>query len=241
MQESLLAVHNQRHTYEPAQPVTAWLHAIARYKLVDLLRRRGRRDLLHDSMDDVPELPAAEDREAAAVAMHALYGIRPTLAQDAALSMFWWKLAFVAAVAAAGVAAVRRLARPGAALARLPWLLIAPVAVLWLLAAAEFTGAAPADRSALVLGQTWQVCAFRIAGLSLPAFVALLWAMRGLAPTKLRLAGAAAGLCAGGVGALAYSVHCPELAASFIGVWYVIGMLIPAVAGALIGPRVLRW
>ena len=65
VQECLIAVHNQRHTYEPAQPVTAWLYAIARYKLVDLLRRHGRRDLLHDSMDDVPELPAAEDREAA--------------------------------------------------------------------------------------------------------------------------------------------------------------------------------
>ena len=178
---------------------------------------------------------------AAAVAMHALYGISPTLAQDAALSMFWWKLAFVAIVAAAGVAAVRRLARPGAALARLPWLLIAPVAVLWLLAAAELTGATSADRAPLILGQTWQVCSFRIAVLSLPVFAALLWAMRGLAPTKLRLAGAAAGLCAGGVGALAYSFHCPELAASFLGIWYVIGMLIPAAVGALIGPLLLRW
>jgi len=43
LQEILLAVHNQRHSYDPAQPLTAWLHAIARYKLVDCLRRRGRR------------------------------------------------------------------------------------------------------------------------------------------------------------------------------------------------------
>ena len=33
MQETLLAVHNQRHTYDAAQPLTAWVHAIARYKL----------------------------------------------------------------------------------------------------------------------------------------------------------------------------------------------------------------
>ena len=39
VQESLLAVHNQRHTYDPGQPVSAWVQAIARYKLVDLLRR----------------------------------------------------------------------------------------------------------------------------------------------------------------------------------------------------------
>jgi RNA polymerase sigma-70 factor (ECF subfamily) len=52
VQETLIAVHNQRHTYDPALPLTAWLHAIAKYKLIDLLRRRGRREALHDSIDD---------------------------------------------------------------------------------------------------------------------------------------------------------------------------------------------
>ena len=41
VQETLLAIHNQRHTYDPDQPVTAWAHAIARYKLIDWLRRHG--------------------------------------------------------------------------------------------------------------------------------------------------------------------------------------------------------
>ncbi len=64
VQETLLAVHNQRHTYDPSQPVTAWLHAIARYKLVDLLRRRARSDALHDPIDDVDEfLLVADARE----------------------------------------------------------------------------------------------------------------------------------------------------------------------------------
>jgi RNA polymerase sigma-70 factor (ECF subfamily) len=65
VQETLLAVHNQRHTYAPGEPLTAWLHAIAKYKLVDLLRRRARRDLLNDPLEDVPELLAAADDEAA--------------------------------------------------------------------------------------------------------------------------------------------------------------------------------
>src|ERR1039458_9075126 len=51
VQESLLAVHNQRHTYDAGQPLTAWVHAIAKYKLVDLLRRRAKRDLLTDPLD----------------------------------------------------------------------------------------------------------------------------------------------------------------------------------------------
>jgi len=67
VQETLLAVHNQRHTYDPAQPVTAWLHAIARYKLVDLLRRRAVHEARTDALDDVDEFVfAVDDRSAEA-------------------------------------------------------------------------------------------------------------------------------------------------------------------------------
>ena len=52
VQECLLAMHNQRHTYQPDQPLTAWVHAIARYKMIDLLRARAGREALHDPLDD---------------------------------------------------------------------------------------------------------------------------------------------------------------------------------------------
>lgn len=65
VQESLLAVHNQRHTYDAGQPLTAWAHAIARYKLVDFLRRSGSLGLVTDSLDDAAELLQAADHEAA--------------------------------------------------------------------------------------------------------------------------------------------------------------------------------
>jgi hypothetical protein len=74
-----------------------------------------------------------------------------------------------------------------------------------------------------------------------PLFVALVWALKGLAPTRLRLTGAAAGFAAGSLGALAYSLHCPELAAPFIGIWYLLGITICAILGAWVGPRLLRW
>jgi RNA polymerase sigma-70 factor (ECF subfamily) len=64
VQETLLAVHNQRHTYDRSQPLTAWLHAIARYKLVDFFRRRGRTEALHDPLDDDSDLLAHSDHEA---------------------------------------------------------------------------------------------------------------------------------------------------------------------------------
>ncbi|MCI3951903.1 MAG: polymerase, sigma subunit, family [Burkholderiales bacterium] len=65
VQETLLAIHNQRHTYDAGQPLTVWVHAIARYKLIDLLRRRAGRDALNDPLDDEQDLLASSDSEAA--------------------------------------------------------------------------------------------------------------------------------------------------------------------------------
>ena len=52
VQECLLAMHNQRHTYQPDQPLTAWVQAIARYKMIDLLRSKSVREALHDPLED---------------------------------------------------------------------------------------------------------------------------------------------------------------------------------------------
>ena len=60
--------------------------------------------------------------------------------------------------------------------------------------------------------------------------------MRRLLPLIL-----AAGLLSGTTAALVYCLHCPEMAAPFIGFWYLLGMLIPALAGALLSHRLLRW
>lgn len=55
VQETLLALHLHRGTYDPSLTVSAWAVAIARHKLVDLWRRHGRRHSLHDTLDDVDE------------------------------------------------------------------------------------------------------------------------------------------------------------------------------------------
>ena len=39
VQEALIAIHTRRHTYDPSEPLTPWVHAVARYKLVDHLRQ----------------------------------------------------------------------------------------------------------------------------------------------------------------------------------------------------------
>ena len=68
VQEVLLAIHNQRHTYHARLPLTVWVHAIARYKVIDWLRRRSRHDLLNDPLDECEELFAAPDDTGAAEA-----------------------------------------------------------------------------------------------------------------------------------------------------------------------------
>ena len=65
VQEVLIAVHNQRHTYQSDQPLTAWVHAIARYKLIDMLRAHSSRGALNDPLDDELEVFAVSDTDAA--------------------------------------------------------------------------------------------------------------------------------------------------------------------------------
>lgn len=67
VQETLIAVHTRRATYDRDRPFTVWLYAIARYKLVDHIRRSKRRSSV--SLDDVPEaFLAAEEAEPASTA-----------------------------------------------------------------------------------------------------------------------------------------------------------------------------
>lgn len=65
LQEALLAVHNQRHTYDPEQPLSAWVQAIARYKLADLWRRRAGHERLTDPLDEDLDLFSTADADAA--------------------------------------------------------------------------------------------------------------------------------------------------------------------------------
>ncbi len=168
-------------------------------------------------------------------------GPNPDLATIARLPMFWVRAVFAASVAATAFVALARLARPGVPLGRASFAMAMPVLAMWLLAAAVLAVAEPMMRSALVLGSTWQICPLNITLASIPPLIALLWAMRGFAPTRPLLAGATAGRLAGGIGALVYTLHCPELEAPFLGVWYVLGMAIPAAIGAMLGPRILKW
>lgn len=167
--------------------------------------------------------------------------IRADLADVAATPLFWAKVALPLSVLLGALWTTTRLGRPGVAPGA-SWLGAGvPFAAIWMAALCVLVQTPAGERAAAVLGQTWRVCPFNIATLSMPVFIAVFWALRGLAPTRLALAGAIGGLLSGTVATLAYCLHCPEMGVAFWGVWYVLGMLVPTAIGALLGPRLLRW
>lgn len=153
----------------------------------------------------------------------------------------WLKLAYAAVLGAAAWPWLWRLARPGADPGRVPRSLLWAGPLVAVAGLAALWAAAPGQRVDAVLGSTWAVCPRNVLLLSLPTLAGLLWALRGLAPTRPRLAGAVAGLVAGAAGAAAYGLSCPEPSLAFVAVWYSAGVMTAVALGAALGPRVLRW
>ena len=72
-------------------------------------------------------------------------------------------------------------------------------------------------------------------------FAAVIWAVCQAAPTNLTRAGALAGLTAGGISAMAYAFHCTDDSVPFVVLWYGGTIAACTLAGAYLGPRLLRW
>lgn len=177
-----------------------------------------------------------------AVAMMILtLGLRPDFPGAMGNFSFWMKAVYTASLALVAVGATLHMARPDAGRARWLWLFALPLGGLALLSVGELMRT-PGDLwMPMWLGSSWRQCSMRVVVLALPVFLGLLWAFRALAPTRLTLAGSAAGLAAGAVAATIYGFHCPEVSATFVLTWYTLGILGAAAMGALVGPRVLRW
>lgn len=168
-------------------------------------------------------------------------GMRPDLDEAMTGYPFWMKWGYTLSCTGLALAAILHVARPDAGRARWAWVLAVPFALMLVLAAQELATTPSSGWMPLWLGNSWRECSSRVALLSLPVFGGLLWAFRALAPTQLRMAGAAAGLGAGACAATIYGLHCPEVSATFVATWYTLGMVLSAGIGALVGPRLMRW
>ncbi|TPG52170.1 DUF1109 domain-containing protein [Sphingomonas glacialis] len=170
-----------------------------------------------------------------------MMGVRPDIGVAMHGFPFWMKWGYTVSLSAVAIVMTAQLARPDSGRLRWLWLMAIPVLLLASVGIMELIRTPPGDWLAMWLGDSWMVCPWRVLALAMPIFVGLLWSFRKLAPTRLRAAGAAAGLAAGAFAATVYCVHCPEVSAIFVLTWYSLGILLAASLGALLGPRLLRW
>jgi hypothetical protein len=178
---------------------------------------------------------------ASVIAMVLWLGIRSDLMQAAATRAYWMKFFYTALLAIFAFWATGRLARPGS---RADWAFAGIGGVFLILlgmAAMRLMRAPPGARMPLIMGHSAHICPWRIVILSLPIFFGAFWSLRALAPTRLILAGAVAGLASGALGAWIYAFHCDESAAPFVLTFYTLGIACLGAAGAAIARPLLRW
>ena len=177
----------------------------------------------------------------ALLALFLWLGLGPDMAAAVTSFPFWMKLGYTTSLAAISIGIAWRLAHPESRPDRWYLLLLLPLAVMAGLAAYEIAASEASKWRSLLMGMSAAKCSPRILLISAPVFAGMIWSYRRFAPTRLRLAGAAAGLAAGAIGAAAYALYCREVAASFVLVWYTLGIALTSLAGAILGPRLLRW
>ena len=167
-------------------------------------------------------------------------GLRP-LGTAVRLPSFWMKGVYTALLAVAAWTLAARLSRPAGRVSG-PVIAIAAILLLMMsMGAMELTRIPAADRVKVWLGGSWKECSFNILALSIPFLMLGAIVVRRLAPTRLVATGAALGLMAGAAAATVYGLHCDERSAAFTATWYTLGIGLAGGAGALLGPRVLRW
>jgi hypothetical protein len=174
----------------------------------------------------------------AAIAI-AWFGVIP--AQMFATAVPWTKMAYTGALALAAGWLTARLSRPAAPIAQPRRVTVLVLLSMALVGSVSLASTPAGTRMDAVFGESWWTCPWSVLALSVPALAASLWAVRGLAPTRLRAAGFAAGLLAGSVGAFGYSLSCPEASPAFVAIWYTLGIAFTGAVGAALGRRVLRW
>jgi hypothetical protein len=170
-----------------------------------------------------------------------IFNFRPDFFQALKLPFFWIKLCFPLILLIVAFQQITQLAKPGNPKTDFFWELIVPILVIWTLAILSIMSPDSPNVERLINRESGQVCSLIVAALSIPIFTVIFWILRDMAPTRPGLIGFMAGLFSGGFAACIYALSCTEMSPVFIGIWYLIGILIPAFVGALVGKTLLKW
>lgn len=172
----------------------------------------------------------------------ALGQMRPDMHVAMTLPGFWWKLASLALLTAMALTTALKSfnpvdsPRPG--LRRFAWVVIAALALGWLIDAANAGKVGLPDRLMWRLGVE---CVVAMVVLSIPPLIALAMLMRRGAPTDQKGSSLAVGVASAAWGALVFVLNCPQDDPFYIAVWYPVGCGLVALAARLVLPRFTRW
>ncbi len=168
-------------------------------------------------------------------------GIRADLNDTRALLFLLLKLVFAVAVIVSGSLYLVRLARPGGEVrAKSAWA-VWPIIGVMLIALISLAIAPVWHWRTMAMGSEWLECIISIPLIAIVPFAVVVWAVRRMAPTDLVRTGALVGLISGGISAMGYALHCTDDSLPFIALWYGGAIALCTLAGAVLGPRLLRW
>jgi hypothetical protein len=171
----------------------------------------------------------------------AIFGLRPHLFALLGEPRIFFKIGLNILLAVLSCRLALRLATPGARLRGVAFSLAVVPALLAAAVVAEFLCVQQNLWGERMIGANAAFCLKTIPLLAAAPLTGTLLALRQGAPENPGLAGAAAGLFAGAIGAALYATHCPDDSPLFVAAWYSVAICFVVIAGALVGRRLLRW
>lgn len=168
-------------------------------------------------------------------------GIRKNMADMIETPRVLFKLSLTLLLAVTATRLAFRIGKPGLSLRSATLSLILPLAIALIGMAAELFVVPKSDWSSSMMGHYSAFCLLFVPTLSIAPLAAILYSILQGAPENPGLAGAVAGLAAGGIAAAIYAWHCPDDSPLFLATWYSIAVMIATAAGFLLGRRMLRW
>ncbi|MDP2358948.1 MAG: DUF1109 domain-containing protein [Beijerinckiaceae bacterium] len=169
-----------------------------------------------------------------------LFNLRADLAGSGAWPTLR-KLAVTLLLLGAGARGATLLMQPDARLRDALIWLAAPIAAILTLIGVDVALNGNANLGARAMGATALQCLASVSLLSLAPLAAFLYGLREGATTRPDIAGALAGVAAGGIAASLYALHCTDDGPLFVGVWYGLAIMLVGAAGWFAGRRILQW
>ena len=186
-------------------------------------------------------MAAAAAAVIAALVFFLTIGPRPDIMIAMHTMRFLAKFVFTLVLAITAFGLIRALSTPGASTVKAAaWMLAAPLLVAVAVALELFMVPEPMWSTRMV-GSNMMICMGFIPLIGIGPLAIFLWMLRYGAPTRPMLAGAVAGLLAGGLAATFYAAHCVDDSPLFVATWYTLAIAVLAGLGALGGRFFVRW